>query len=134
MKESHYYNTVIHVLLLFSGHYKKYIWLALLAIQNAALTLTSSYATNRKGPAFLKGSVVVMSEVVKLVMSLIMIFYAEGFSVRAFLGSIKENIIDQPMDCLKVAIPSAVYFLQNILLLYAVSNLPATVYQVRIMF
>ena len=109
----------------------KYFALAFLALQNAALTMVSSYATHRQDvPAFLKNSAVVMSEVVKFIISLMVIFYQEGFSVRDFLQSLKENLIDQPMECLKVSVPAVIYFLQNLLLFCAVANLPPTVYQV----
>merc|ERR1712038_1546018 len=44
--------------------------------------------------------------------------------------SIKENIIDVPLDALKITIPSLLYLLQNTLLYVALSNLSAPMFQV----
>jgi UDP-sugar transporter A1/2/3 len=51
-------------------------------------------------------------------------------SVGSFLGHLYEDIILQPMDCLKVSVPSFVYVIQNNLLYVAVSNLEAATFQV----
>jgi len=72
---------------------------------------------------------VIMSEVLKFLACFVIIFYKEG-SVRAFLAHLEENIIKQPLDCLKICVPSIIYTLQNNLLFVAVSNLDAAVFQV----
>jgi UDP-sugar transporter A1/2/3 len=46
------------------------------------------------------------------------------------MASIKENIIDVPLDALKISIPSLLYLLQNSLLYVALSNLSAPLFQV----
>ena len=48
----------------------------------------------------------------------------------AWLRHLYENIVLQPMDCLKVSVPSFVYVIQNNLLYIAVSNLEAATFQV----
>ena len=49
-----------------------------------------------------------------------------------WLKHLYENIVLQPMDCLKVSIPSFIYVIQNNLLYIAVSNLEAATFQVII--
>jgi UDP-sugar transporter A1/2/3 len=72
---------------------------------------------------------VIMSEVLKFLACFLIIFIKEG-SLRAFLSHLNENIIKQPMDCIKISVPSIIYTLQNNLLFVAVSNLDAAVFQV----
>ena len=46
------------------------------------------------------------------------------------MQSIRENIIDRPVDALKIMIPSLLYLVQNSLLYVAISNLTAPMFQV----
>ena len=46
------------------------------------------------------------------------------------LESIRQNIIDRPIDALKILIPSLLYLVQNSLLYVAISNLTAPMFQV----
>jgi UDP-sugar transporter A1/2/3 len=46
------------------------------------------------------------------------------------LKSIKENILDRPLDALKIAVPALLYLVQNTLLYVALSNLSAPLFQV----
>lgn len=45
-------------------------------------------------------------------------------------NSVKENIIDRPLDALKIAVPALLYLVQNTLLYVALSNLSAPLFQV----
>lgn len=44
--------------------------------------------------------------------------------------SFKENIIDRPLDALKISVPALLYLIQNTLLYVALSNLSAPLFQV----
>lgn len=57
--------------------------------------------------------------------------FMSGFSVRALNRVLNEEILNKPMETLKLAIPSGIYTLQNNLLYVALSNLDAATYQVR---
>lgn len=46
------------------------------------------------------------------------------------MQSIRENIIERPIDALKIMIPSLLYLVQNSLLYVAISNLTAPMFQV----
>jgi UDP-sugar transporter A1/2/3 len=48
----------------------------------------------------------------------------------ALMHSIKENIIDRPLDALKISVPALLYLVQNTLLYVALSNLSAPLFQV----
>lgn len=107
----------------------KYFSLVTLMLQNAVFILMMRYVRTRPGDMFMSTTAVIMSEVLKFLACFIIIFYKEG-SVRAFLSHLNENIIQQPMDCLKISVPSIIYTVQNNLLFVAVSNLDAAVFQV----
>lgn len=107
----------------------KYVSLVLLALQNTLLILTMRYVRTQKGDMFMSTTAVVMSEAFKVLASLGIILYQEG-SFPKFVQHLVDNIIKQPMDCVKVSIPSIIYVLQNNLLYVAVSNLDAATYQV----
>lgn len=99
-------------------------------VQNAAQTLVMRYVRVRPGDMFVSTTAVVMSESVKLLTCLLIIFYEGGFSVVQWWTHLSENIFQQPLDCLKVSVPAVVYMLQNNLLYVAASNLDAATYQV----
>lgn len=107
----------------------KYISLVLLTLQNALLILVMRYVRTRAGDMFLSTSAVVMSEMLKFVACLFIIFIEEGSFTR-WKNHLHENIVLQPMDCLKISVPSIIYTLQNNLLYLAVSNLEAATFQV----
>ena len=52
-------------------------------------------------------------------------------SFIGWLRHLHENIIKQPLDCVKISVPSLVYTLQNNLIFIGVSNLDAAVFQVQ---
>lgn len=108
----------------------KYLSLFLLTTQNALLILIMRYVRTRGGDMFMATSAVIMAEIVKFSVSLFIIFYQHNLSVHRWLNHLHENIILQPMDCLKVSVPSLIYTLQNNLLYLALSNLDAATFQV----
>lgn len=71
-----------------------------------------------------------MAEVVKCVTCLVLVYVESGGIVKLF-ETIDKQIIKQPMDTLKVCVPSFVYVVQNNLLYVSASHLDAATYQVR---
>lgn len=129
----------------------KYISLLTLTVQNAVLGLSMRYARTRSGPMFLSSSgefffvrygifviklnllsflAVLMSEVVKLLICLVVVFIEEGRSFTRFKNAINNNIVRQPIDTLKICVPSLIYVIQNNLLYLSASHLDAATYQV----
>ena len=107
----------------------KYVSLATLTLQNAVFILMMRYVRTREGNMFMSTTAVIMSEVLKCAACLPIILFQEG-SLMGWLRHLNENILQQPMDCLKISVPSILYTLQNNLLFVAVSNLDAAVFQV----
>lgn len=71
-----------------------------------------------------------MSEVVKLV-TCIIIVYVETGGIVNLVKTMDTQVIKQPMDTLKVCVPSFVYLVQNNLLYVSASHLDAATYQVK---
>ncbi|XP_029032442.1 UDP-galactose translocator isoform X11 [Osmia bicornis bicornis] len=107
----------------------KYISLITLTLQNAIVGLSMRYARTRSGDMFLSSTAVVMAEVVKLVTCLILVLLEEG-NLQKFFYSLESSIVKQPIDTLKVCVPSLLYIIQNNLLYVSASNLDAATYQV----
>ena len=72
-----------------------------------------------------------MSELVKLFTCMWLVFKEEGSSLSGLSRSLHTNIVKQPLETLKVCVPSMVYVVQNNLLYVAASHLDAATYQVR---
>lgn len=73
---------------------------------------------------------VLMSELVKLLTCLWLVFREEGRTVAKLKEAVNSQIIKQPYDTLKVCVPSMIYVIQNNLLYVAASHLDAATYQV----
>ncbi|XP_022198038.1 UDP-galactose translocator [Nilaparvata lugens] len=104
--------------------------LVVLTLQNSILGLSMRYARTRPGELFLSSTAVLMSELTKLVLCLVFVFFEEEKNYERWLNKLHSIIIKQPMDTLKVCIPSFVYILQNNLLYVSASHLDAATYQV----
>lgn len=101
-----------------------------LTVQNATQTLTMRYVRTRAGDMFFSTSAVCMSELVKCLACLFIIFGQEKFNVGKWMEHLKVNIFHEPMDCLKVSVPGFLYVIQNNLLYVAATNLEAAKFQV----
>ncbi|CAH1782708.1 unnamed protein product [Owenia fusiformis] len=107
----------------------KYISLVTLTLQNTCLILVMRYVRTRAGDMFMSSTAVVIAEALKCISCLGIILVQEGSLLR-WGQRLNDDIIKQPLDCLKISVPSIVYTLQNNLLYVAVSNLDAATFQV----
>ncbi|XP_020277458.1 UDP-galactose/UDP-N-acetylglucosamine transporter srf-3 isoform X2 [Pseudomyrmex gracilis] len=87
------------------------------------------YSRTRAGDMFLSSTAVVMAELVKLFICLGAVYYEEG-GFRKFYEALHATIVKQPIDTLKVCVPSLLYIIQNNLLYVSASNLDAATHQV----
>ena len=82
----------------------------------------------RSNPLFVVA--VLASEVLKLFLSFLLLYVEEGSSVRNVAAAVDAQIVKQAKDTLRLAVPAVVYYIQNILVQLAASNLPAALFQV----
>ncbi|XP_052900531.1 UDP-N-acetylglucosamine transporter [Anopheles moucheti] len=108
----------------------KYLSLVTLTLQNAILGLSMRYGRTRPGDLFLSSTAVVMAEVVKLVTSLFLVYLEEGKHLGRLHTALYQTIVKQPLDTLKICVPSMLYIIQNNLLYVSASHLDAATYQV----
>ena len=102
--------------------------LTVMCLQNTIVVLLGSYtrANKTKEELYAVNHVILASELGKFVLSLLL----ENYETNNLLGNLKIHVIDNPVDCLKISIPSLLYLLQNTLLYVALSNLSAPMFQV----
>uniref|UniRef100_A0A182IZ71 UDP-N-acetylglucosamine transporter n=1 Tax=Anopheles atroparvus TaxID=41427 RepID=A0A182IZ71_ANOAO len=108
----------------------KYLSLVTLTLQNAILGLSMRYARTRPGDMFLSSTAVVMAELVKLSTSLVLVYLEEGRHFPRLMTALHQTIVKQPVDTIKICVPSLLYIIQNNLLYVSASHLDAATYQV----
>lgn len=112
-----------------SSPYFRLFLLALMVIQNSSVVLIGRYSRDSVGvdELYVVNHLIIVTELLKFIFSNILEYHVTSGKL---FGSIKENIIDVPLDALKIIIPSLLYLLQNSLLYVALSNLSAPMFQV----
>ena len=109
----------------------KYISLVILVAQNAALVLTMRYSRLvTDGKMYLASTAVVLTEFMKFVICLSMIFYNSNFDLDKTTKLLYLEIIVKGYETLKVSVPSLLYTIQNNLLFVALTHLNAATFQV----
>uniref|UniRef100_H2ZM52 UDP-N-acetylglucosamine transporter n=1 Tax=Ciona savignyi TaxID=51511 RepID=H2ZM52_CIOSA len=110
----------------------KYVVLVLLVLQTTCMVLIVRYTRTVKseGPRYLPSTVVLLAEFVKFLSCLFVIFYQCGFHLRKFISEVKHGIFGNPLETIKISVPSGIYAFQNNLLFVALNYLDAPTYQV----
>eukprot|EP00613_Pedinella_sp_CCMP2098_P074958 CAMPEP_0171912806 /NCGR_PEP_ID=MMETSP0993-20121228/11370_1 /TAXON_ID=483369 /ORGANISM="non described non described, Strain CCMP2098" /LENGTH=588 /DNA_ID=CAMNT_0012546717 /DNA_START=43 /DNA_END=1809 /DNA_ORIENTATION=+ len=108
----------------------KYGSFILLVVQNSALTCTMRWSrAHAKGPLYHTSTAVVMSELIKIVVSSLLLLKESG-SWGAFTETVRTEIVGKPEECLKLLVPGLLYTIQNNLQYVAAANLQPAVFQV----
>uniref|UniRef100_A0A1I7YJS6 EamA domain-containing protein n=1 Tax=Steinernema glaseri TaxID=37863 RepID=A0A1I7YJS6_9BILA len=103
------------------------VWLTL---QNSVHTLLIRYSRAREVEDMFFSSVAVFfTEILKAIICLWMILHEEE-GVRGMIRSIRQNIIEDPMDTLKTCVPAIIYTVQNNLFYLAASHLEAATFMI----
>jgi len=136
----------------FSNVIVKYAVLILLIAQNTSLVLLIRYSRMDKTvKPYLLSTVVLLQEVVKLFICTVVIFFKAGkfdhnylfeelfhsifyyiskeLSIYKFKESINNDMIQRPRDFLKMGIPAFLFYLQNILVFFALGYINAATFQ-----
>ena len=96
----------------------KWIALIAMAVQNSVtpLIFRSVMTAASSKTRFSTVEAILMAEMIKLFLSLFLIFWEENQSVALTLATLKREIYDKPRDTMKLGIPAFLYFTQNICL------------------
>jgi UDP-sugar transporter A1/2/3 len=108
--------------------------LALLVVQTTAIVLLMRYSRTMArpadaGPIYLASAAVFMAEALKLPYCLLMVARIGG-SWRGFASLLQSEVLGQPAETFKCAVPALAYTIQGNLLFIALSNLDPPTYQV----
>ena len=107
----------------------KYGALALLVLQNTFLVVFMRYSRQNSGPLYASSTAVAVMEMVKFVTCFVVIAHQKG-SLTVLAKSLQEEIFNNPLEVLKLSVPSFLYTVQNNLLYYALTHLDAATFQV----
>ncbi|KRZ69286.1 UDP-N-acetylglucosamine transporter [Trichinella papuae] len=114
-----------------SWHYKC-ISLGVLVFTTSSVVLLLRYSRtmNVTDGRYLSSTAVALSEVLKVVISLSMIFHEAGYSISEMQTQLRTEMIVKRYEMLKMLVPALLYIVQNNLLFLALSNLDAATYQI----
>ncbi|KAJ1609461.1 nucleotide-sugar transporter [Cryptosporidium canis] len=116
-----------------SNEYMKYVALACLIIQTVAVIFFMRVSRIKKSEddrLYFNSCAVVMSELLKLICSLLIILYCNNFSISEFTKTLKFEVFNSIKSNILVGVPGLLYVVQNNLLFIALSNLSGAVYHV----
>jgi len=108
----------------------RFLLLVMMVLQNSSTVLVGRHT--RAGVAnvedlYVVNHLIMVCEGMKFLLACVLEhFHTNGNLLR----SVKENVLDRPVDALKIVIPSLLYLVQNSLLYVALSNLSAPLFQV----
>ena len=110
----------------------KHFSLVVLVLQNTVLVLIMRYSrtVTVDGLSYLPTTAVVMSELLKLVTCVVMVWQEAGWDVVKTATQLYTEIVHKRGEMLKIAVPSILYTFQNNLLYLALTYLDAATFQV----
>lgn len=79
---------------------------------------------------YASSTAVVCMEVLKLITCLCVVLWQHRLNLSATIKAIKDEVIGQPKEVMKLCVPSVLYVVQNNLLYFALSHLDAATYLV----
>ncbi|KAJ2998492.1 hypothetical protein HDV02_004500 [Globomyces sp. JEL0801] len=98
-----------------------------LIAQTSSLILVLRHSRTLPGQKYLPSTVVILTELSKLILSLIGYLFTEE---KWSLSLLYQDILGAESDWLKMMVPAVLYFVQNLINFVAISNLDAATFQV----
>lgn len=110
----------------------KWFSLAMMIAQNMLTPLCFRFAAteSKSSERFSTPVSLTIMELIKFVLSFLLIAVEEGFSITRALSVFNEEVLQKPKDTLALAVPAVLYAIQNGSLQWAGGNLPAALFQV----
>eukprot|EP00920_Eleutheroschizon_duboscqi_P033247 GHVT01080185.1.p1 GENE.GHVT01080185.1~~GHVT01080185.1.p1 ORF type:complete len:284 (-),score=-10.33 GHVT01080185.1:674-1525(-) len=110
----------------------KYVALLLLVAQTVAVVISLRISRMQTDPSvkYINTTAVVMSEALKLVSSIGIVWYERSWNVKQTCSQLHKEVLCKPFETLQVGIPAFLYTIQNNLIFIALSNLSGPIYQV----
>ena len=102
--------------------------LGILVLQNTSTTLLARHT--RITYNYDVSHMLLMSEVMKFIASTALEFRSQSVKNESWMLSFHTHIWNNPLDSLKLAVPSGLYLLQNSLVYYSISHVPVPLFQV----
>ena len=78
---------------------------------------------------YFSSTAVFLAEVVKLLVTLMVIFFQHG-NLKAFVSFLVDNLLTDPVAAIKLSVPSVLYVIQNNLVYIGMTHLESTTFQV----
>lgn len=107
----------------------KYVSLVALTLQTSGQVMLIKWAQTAEGPKYLSSTVVCFTEVLKTVVSILLVIHESG-SIQTGLDTLRGHFTQDHAELLKAAVPSLIYTVQNNLMFYSLSKLSGAVQQV----
>jgi UDP-sugar transporter A1/2/3 len=107
----------------------KYVALLTLVIQNAGVVILMKYSRKLPGDKATMSTIVVMQEILKLFLSLCLV-YNESGSLRGLNETINRELLGKPAEAMKLSVPTILYTIQNNCILVGLEYLDAAVFHV----
>ncbi|CAG2101049.1 unnamed protein product [Medioppia subpectinata] len=111
----------------------KYLSLLVLTIQTTTLVMILRFSRinyNEMDGNYISSTAIVLSEVIKLFVSLLILTLQSNWSLRKLGQLLATEVVAKPEDTAKLLVPALLYTIQNNLLFIALTNLDAATYQV----
>ncbi|QOY43176.1 Nucleotide-sugar transporter [Cryptosporidium parvum] len=115
------------------NEYMKYVALFCLIIQTVAVIFFMRISRIKKSEndeLYFNSCAVVMSEILKLLSSLLIVLYSNNFNMVEFYNTLRFEVFNSFKTNILVGVPGLLYVVQNNLLFIALSNLSGAVYHV----
>ena len=107
----------------------KALSLVLVTVQTTVMVVLTRFTRVGEREPYSVCSMVIMTELLKLFFSLIL-FSRELGGMGKATGALRTEFSHRRDECLKLLVPAGLYFCQNNVLIFAVTNLDTAVYQV----